>query len=293
MKSRIILFALLVLFSMKMTADTDETITVAGAQVSKFANHLTFSNGQVTLTYEDGSTQTANLDEVNIAFDYVAHLSDAPDFDNLQTLKTFGKRVVKVDVSRTVKTGQWNTICLPFDMDASAIANCFGSGAKVAEFDSDADGSINFKSVQEMLCGVPYIVQPSKNVEGIVLDDVLLTNLETGNTSLGNDFNFIGTICATTPEGNIYYIADGNKLKTLAAGNPVKAFHAYLEGLNDEASAKTIVIDGDTNGIETPSFANAQAGIKVYNLNGQYVGASSVGLQKGIYIINGRKVIVK
>ena len=32
---------------------------------------------------------------------------------------------------------------------------------------------------------------------------------------------------------------------------------------------------------------------KVYNLQGQYVGSSLQGLSKGVYIINGKKVIIK
>ena len=49
-----------------------------------------------------------------------------------------------------------------------------------------------------------------------------------------------------------------------------------------------------TTGISRSTTAEARPMVsRVYNLNGQYVGASLSGLPKGIYIVNGRKVVVK
>lgn len=52
---------------------------------------------------------------------------------------------------------------------------------------------------------------------------------------------------------------------------------------------------GNTTGISTVvdgQEVDATYG-RVYNLNGQYVGTSLKGLQKGIYVVNGKKIVVK
>ena len=114
-----------------------------------------------------------------------------------------------------------------------------------------------------------------------------------GNTVLGTEYHFVGTILDEVPEGNIYYFANGNKVKKLAAGNTIKPFHAYLAALNSESSVTSFSIDNDLLGIEGVSFERVQGNRGVYSLGGQLVGHSTVGLPKGVYIVNGRKVVVK
>lgn len=50
--------------------------------------------------------------------------------------------------------------------------------------------------------------------------------------------------------------------------------------------------NGETTGIDMPSMGNISGSTKVYNLNGQRVD-NMLGVQPGIYIVNGKKVIVK
>lgn len=50
--------------------------------------------------------------------------------------------------------------------------------------------------------------------------------------------------------------------------------------------------NGETTGIDMPSMGNTSGNTKVYNLNGQRVD-NMLGVQPGIYIVNGKKVVVK
>ena len=50
--------------------------------------------------------------------------------------------------------------------------------------------------------------------------------------------------------------------------------------------------NGETTGIDMPSMGNTSGSTKVYNLNGQRVD-NMLGVQPGIYIVNGKKIIVK
>ena len=49
--------------------------------------------------------------------------------------------------------------------------------------------------------------------------------------------------------------------------------------------------NGETTGIDMPSMGNTSGSTKVYNLNGQRVD-NMLGVQPGIYIVNGKKVVV-
>jgi len=74
--------------------------------------------------------------------------------------------------------------------------------------------------------------------------------------------------------------------------NELRAFRAYFKSSAENSDAK-IDIDGVATGIETVEVAGEIMNGKVYNLNGQYMGESLNGLRKGVYIVNGKKIIIK
>lgn len=51
--------------------------------------------------------------------------------------------------------------------------------------------------------------------------------------------------------------------------------------------------DDTTTGVYEFENKNTQDNLRVYNLNGQYVGNSLEGLDKGVYLVNGKKVVKK
>jgi len=293
MKTKIFLCMLSAFFAVSAMADTDETITISGSTVSNFATRITFNGDKVTLSYSDGSSQTEEMNNVAVDFSYTAQLSEEDGFDNESTLKTFGTRTVNVNVVRSLKKDQWNTICLPFDMPAASVAEIFGNDTKVAEFDTETEDKINFNTVQDMLSGVPYLIQPAEDVDEFTLENVMLNNIVSGNTILGTGYNFVGTILSEIPEGTIYYFANGNKLKKLAEGKTIKPFHAYLSALKSDSSVSSFTINDDMLGVENVNYVDANKNIRIYNLGGQFVGTSTVSLPKGVYIVNGKKVVVK
>lgn len=51
--------------------------------------------------------------------------------------------------------------------------------------------------------------------------------------------------------------------------------------------------DDTTTGVYEFENKNTQDNLRVYNLNGQYVGNSLECLDKGVYVVNGKKVVKK
>ena len=81
-------------------------------------------------------------------------------------------KTTNVKMRRTVKFGQWNTICLPFNLTKAEVETVFGSGTKVEELSSlnyDATSksyTLVFTAVTEangslMKAGVPYLIKPT------------------------------------------------------------------------------------------------------------------------------------
>lgn len=69
----------------------------------------------------------------------------------------------------------------------------------------------------------------------------------------------------------------------------------YSDNTSDQAdmSLVTLSFTYQTTGISQIEGIKQALQGKVYNLQGQYVGKSPKGLSKGVYIINGKKVIIK
>ena len=69
----------------------------------------------------------------------------------------------------------------------------------------------------------------------------------------------------------------------------------YADNTSDQAdmSLVTLSFTYQTTGISQIEGIKQALQGKVYNLQGQYVGKSPKGLSKGVYIINGKKVIIK
>ncbi len=292
MKKMGLLLILFMALCPKMMADSGETITIDGANVDLFAEKITFSGDNITLHYADGTDVTVDMALVNIKFNYTAVLSDAADNTNAETLSLFGDKTVDVKVTRNIKAGQWNPICLPFAMTAEQISNAFGAGAKVAAFQNAADNNLAFESTTAIEAGIPYLVQPAEDVAEFTMEQVALKNLTAGGTVSNRNWTFVGTIPETTPSGNAFYFANGNTLKQLSSGS-IKALRAYLLSADAAASAATFTVDGETTGIMTIDGQVTTGDNRVFNLQGQYVGSQLQSLPKGIYIVNGKKVTVK
>ncbi len=248
-------FTLLILLATLSTiakADSKETVTINGKAVNKSATHLTFSGDEVSLTFSDGSTQTADISEVSIDFDHVAVFKDS-DYDNAETIKIYGGKTLQAEVTRAFKVGEWATICLPFSMSASDITTSFGSGTQVAFLESATSSAINFTLVEKMTSGMPYLIKPTKDVTSFTLNSVEIGDFQTGNTLEGKDIKFTGAIQAVANDNNMYYIASGNKFCHLTSGT-ILPLHAFFVAANSSSK-------GDANGDNKVNVADVMISV--------------------------------
>ena len=139
------------------------------------------------ITYVDEGTQ----------FNKRIVLSDQTD--NSSVLSANNGATVDVDLTRSIVSASYNTLCLPFGMNAAQVEEHFGAEAKVARLSGAAiEGDeliLGFAFVGAIQAGVPYIIQPENNVTNPLIANVTVANTET--PAVFSDVSFIGVFNPT------------------------------------------------------------------------------------------------
>ena len=181
-----------------------------------------------------------------------------------------------VQVTRSIKAGI-NTMCLPFYVGQAEIStNC-----KIATYTSSTADAVNFTTADHADANVPFLA----TAVDAAATELNFTDKGVVNTPESFSEPFIGIYIPQSAEGK-YGINNDGKFQKGASDATVKSFHALMTTI--PAEARSITIDGISTGINNISVKNPIQNI--YNLNG--VRVDKVG-NKGLYIINGKKVIVK
>jgi hypothetical protein len=207
----------------------------------------------------------------------------------------------KITIDRKLKKGL-NTIVLPFDataeeIGASTVLKYGGThetnGKTFIHFDEVApiDGKITLQA------NTPYaVIVDEDQTENIVFTSMKniapAENLTTADVN--GQYDFVGTFSKIEP-GVITekdYVARAAKeafVPAVANDSYLNAYRAYLKFVGTEAGSVAFNIGGEIiDGIEAVELMNKLSD-GIYNLNGQKVSNA----QKGIYIVNGKKVVLK
>lgn len=283
-------------------------LEITSGEDSKEAD-ITSENGKniegtgflLSMNIKPGNTFTLNAGNVayisKIEIVALSGITLDENADDTETkIKDNNGKTVDVKLTRSLKAGLWNTICLPFDVTAEQVESVLKATDNIKEFDKEdkATATIFFKPATEMKAGVPYLIKPTEDATVLNFKGVTINNVDELSRINGNDYCICGVFGKYTMKTNgteLFLNAAGKFVAPAAATNTMKGFRAYfMVPSGASAAAININIDGETTGInniETEATVNG----KVYNLNGQYVGNSLNGLKKGIYVVNGKKVI--
>ena len=194
------------------------------------------------------------------------------------------------------KNGMWNTLCLPFDVvdknpdDGLSFSGSPLEGATVVTIDNATIQSrqvhLDFSDpLQKMDAGKPYLVKwdtTGDNIENPVFTDVTIKD-ELSSIDAGA-LRFVGTYEPTVlPTGSkdVLCVGTDGELYYPNAGMTLDAFCAYCEVMFSDEGIAT-----DIKGIS--SKAAAVDG-NYYDLQGRKV----LHPTKGLYIVNGKKVVIK
>ena len=213
-------------------------------------------------------------------------------------------------LERHYNKGQRSTICLPIALTSNEIATLFGTGTKVYDLKSVDVASYTIKAteVTAIEANHPYIIEVPQKYNFGTVDDVNYNVAATPNEDPSMALVGGYTFYSNYEQKTIYYNNDekcynfgaaegGRFYRVKVAGVPAKPFRGYIKA--DSSSSKATmftlnIVDDTTTGITDMQKKAENSDAPVYTLSGVKVAdKSSSSLAPGIYIQNGKKIIVK
>ena len=205
-----------------------------------------------------------------------------------------------VTYERNFNGTQKATLCLPYDLSAQGFKAYTLSGGNKNE--------VHFKEVDDKLTAyTPYYITANgmpqlggRNIEVKAYKADKMTTLAAG-------YKFTGTVAgvsnATAAADNAYILQDDGRFHKVTTANSaatIPAYRAYIICPPQASGAKqlSVVLDGETTGIgSTTNEATDGKNGPVYDLQGRRVADRLADarhrLPAGVYIVGGRKVVVK
>lgn len=237
------------------------------------------------------------------------------------------KSCVPVEYERSFKANTWSSICLPFSMNRKQLEENFGEGTSVVLFKQVINSGKDKGKIeliwhinQDIIAGYPYFILPTKDVTKIEANVNYRKKLEVPYLAVSSNGKSFAHKANYSYHDKYPYVFEGNfedeelpagsyvmsnsgvltKLKNNATAKP---FRAYIKCL-DSANAKPLTTmgfsdsEGETTSIEELLQDNGiiLESSDVYGVNGVKVRSNThslEGLSKGIYVVNGKKYVVK
>lgn len=218
----------------------------------------------------------------------------------------FEETMLMVDLSKKTMTAEQLGFKNPNNLAVTYSSN----KTDVAEV--DAEGNVTLKKAGRVNIDVTFagndeykaatasctlIVNDYRNTPELVFDQEEYTaNMREGNTFSG------ATLYNESEVAPLTYTSSNEEVAEVAANGVVilrstgeTTITVWFAGDNDfkatSASYKLTVIDEVVDGIQNITIDNMPEDAKVYNLNGQRMNAKA--LKSGVYVVNGKKVVLK
>lgn len=258
---------------------SDANFTNAGSEISKILG--SFSNSPIVYLPEGEEVNGV----ANVVVGTTASSLSLADGNDWGVTKDFTAAAVSYDRVFKTDANYVQSFVLPFGFTVPA-------GTTVAELSSVNGDNLVFKPVATTEANKPYLVVTN---DGEFINK--LTNVQVKATT-GADLtttvdgvSHIGSYTAQNVEG-VYGYANGKFVK--ANTGSVKPFRTYVKvnGAQAAPMAFGVNIEGTVTGINNATAA-ATAKEAIYNLQGVRVSGDLKHLTKGVYIVNGQKVVVK
>ena len=225
--------------------------------------------------------------------------------DEESSLGTMASDCGNALVYRTGLGSGWSTMVLPYSMTANQLKDAFGDDVKVANL-SAVDGTVlKFdETTQAVTGGVPFLISGVTKSGPFVAKGI--TDITTESSKNVGGIDFIGTYTnmGSTPftTKDYFFVTNSNKLTRVSRDGMkmvLKGYRAYFHD-SSAAGAKSFTVsigDSEATGIDD---INAEDGNHdVYDLQGRKVASDLPWseakrlLRQGVYIVNGKRMIVK
>lgn len=204
-----------------------------------------------------------------------------------------------ISYDRTFTPGQTSTVCLPFALTAEEV-QATGSYWELDSYDDEND-EIVFKKVETTDANTPYIFEAAKAQPFLELSGKAISAISLEPVTI-DGISFIGVNERMNIKSDDNYTCFGYRhsdhaFVKIGTGNGanINPFRAYLKVPASKAAARINVLFDGENGGET-GIRVVKPEVKptsqqpIYNMSGQRVKTPA---KKGIYIIGGKKFVIK
>ena len=231
------------------------------------------------------------------------------DANNSSLIETYDGMTVNVTLDgRTYrKNGTWQTICLPFNVELAG-SPLEGADVRTAEAANVVDNCLIIDCltpVSKIEAGVPYVIrwESGEDIVDPIFNDVVIDSYDGNYISL-SDVTFYGIYQywenSPDPDYSRYYYVNGSPaLVSFGNGVELLSFDAYfsVQSSLNETLQGVAINTGDMStedliatGISLMEDGRSQKeGDAIYNVAGQRLSKK----QKGVNIVNGKKVAIK
>jgi hypothetical protein len=213
-------------------------------------------------------------------------------------------------LNRTFRTGGYNTFAVPFSVSLDVLKSVLGAETIVKELTASSMTndklSMTFTDATTIEAGKPYFVKVTADVVNPTFKDIIVRNV---STTVTTDYvNVVPAIGKTLVKGvvgsednaqSVLFLAGGNQFKHPTVVNQpddedsyLKGFRAYFQ-LHDGAIMAndfTSNLDDDLTGIHDVRSQMEDGRSDIFDMQGRKVQSPT---KKGIYIINGKKVVIR
>ena len=182
-----------------------------------------------------------------------------------------------VSVSATIASSGYTTFCSPYDLSFENVENLEAAYVVTASTSSSA----TLTKVTAVPAGTGVILK------GTAGEEVSIPVAEYTGSGISNIL--VGTLNATPVETETVYVVSGGEFK-LFAGTEIPAGKAYLPKsaiVGGNAPSLSFDFGGETTGLSEELRVNSEESV-YYDLSGRRVAQPT----KGVYIVNGKKVLV-
>ena len=213
-----------------------------------------------------------------------------------------------VQLTRAIGADKWNTIVLPFDMTADQVTSTFGEGTKLAQLTSGSTAdNLKFTTATEITANQPYAIKVPTAItvaEPVNISGVTIMGGEPMPMQEVDGWQFQGTYTKGNVPQDSYFFSNNKLYRATDETNTIKAFRAWFTNTNSSAARQlSFTIDDETTSlIENGKWKIENYDATVYDLQGRRVRSAEANsslftnhssLKPGVYIVNGKCVIIK
>ena len=216
--------------------------------------------------------------------------------DNSKLLTSNSGQQTAVKLSRKLLANQWNTFCVPFDIDVTD-GKINGIEASVMEYDHTTGNTMEFKEATKIEAGKAYLVKPSADITNPQFDNVTINNVDPAVSGDANGYSFVGIYNPKTfsdsDQERVLILASEAKFMKVKNEQRMKGMRAYFTiPAGTKAEAVRLMINNRPTALTeittTPSTSE-----KIFYIDGTYAGSDIKNVKKGIVIKDGKKYLMK